>query len=148
MKTGLFAVFNSQQSKVQSFPVLVQSSCGLFALLRLDFQTLLTTGWDHPWLTVRLVTVCTASAFLHQWVDFIPSSMWSNCLWLLWTPSLADGWLCLHFRKLWTGKKSGWWRKSWIVGWSTGNCVTWSSGRVLVLSTTPGNLGIMFMHQN
>jgi len=40
-------------------------------------------------------------------------------------------------------KRSGWWRKSWIVGWSTGNCVTWSNGRVSVLNTIPGNLGVM-----
>jgi len=56
--------------------------------------------------------------------------------------------LCLLYQKLWMVKKSGWWRKSWIVGWSTGNCVTWSNGRVSVLRTIPGNLGILFMHQN
>jgi len=45
-------------------------------------------------------------------------------------------------------KKSGWWRKSWIVRWSTGSFITWSNGKVLVLNTIPGNLGIMFMHRN
>jgi len=34
------------------------------------------------------------------------------------------------------------------VEWSIGSFVTWSSGRVSVLNTTPGNLGIMFMRQN
>jgi len=63
-------------------------------------------------------------------------------------PFLADGQVCLHFWKLWMAKRSGWWRKSWIVKWSIGSFVTWSSGRVSVLNTTPGNLGIMFMHRN
>ena len=75
------------------------------------------------------------------WVDFIPSSMWSNYLWLIWIPFLANGHLHLLYRKLWMAKKSGWWRKSWIVGWSTRNCITWSNGRVSVLSTIPGKLG-------
>jgi len=46
------------------------------------------------------------------------------------------------------GKEEWWWRKSWTVGWSTRNCVTWSNGRVLVLNTIPRNLGIMFMRRN
>ena len=50
MKTGLFSVFDSQQSKVQSFPVLVQSSCGLFAVMRLDFQTLDVTALKGGWM--------------------------------------------------------------------------------------------------
>jgi len=46
--------------------------------------------------------------FLCRWVDFIPSSMWSNYLWLLWTPFLADGCLCLPYQKLWMVRRSGW----------------------------------------
>jgi len=91
--------------------------------------SILTIDWDHSQSTVRLVTVRTGSAFLHQWVDFIPSSMWSNCLWLLWTPFLANGHLRLLYRKLWMVKESGWWRRSWIVGWSTRNFVTSSNGK-------------------
>jgi len=115
----------------------------------LDLQrSFLTKDWDHSQSIFRLVMVCISSTFLCQWVDFIPSSMWSNYLWLLYTPFLADGHLCLLYQKLWMAKKSGWWRKSWIVRWSTGNCVTWSSGKVSVLNTIPGNLGIMFMCWN
>jgi len=65
----------------------------------------LTRDWDHSQSTVKLLTVHTASASLCQWVDFIPSSMWSNCLWLRRTPFLADKQLCLCFWKLWTVKK-------------------------------------------
>jgi len=115
----------------------------------LDLQrSFLTKDWDRSQSIVRWVMVCTDSAFLCWWVNFIPSSTWSNYLWLLQTPFLADGHLHLLYWKLWMVKRSGWWRKSWIVGWSTGGFVTWSSGRVLVLSTIPGNLGIMFMHWN
>jgi len=115
----------------------------------LDLQrSFLTEDWDHSQLIVRLVMVCTGSAFLRRWVDFILSSTWSNYLWLLQTPFLANRHLHLPYRKLWMVKRSGWWRKSWIVRWSTGGFVTWSSGRVVVLSTIPGNLGIMFMHRN
>jgi len=56
--------------------------------------------------------------------------------------------LHLPYQKLWMAKKSGWWRKSWTVEWSIRSFVTWSSGRVSVLNTAPGNLGIMFMRQN
>jgi len=111
-------------------------------------ESFLTIDWDHSQLIVRLVMVRTGSTFLRRWVDIILSSMWSNYLWLLWTPFLADRRLRLPYRKLWMVKRSGWWRKNWIVGWWTGNCVIWWNGRVLVLSTIPGNLGIMFMHQN
>jgi len=115
----------------------------------LDLQrSFLTKDWDCSRLIVRLVMVRTGSTFLHRWVDFIRSSTWSKYLWLLRTPFLANGHLCLPYRKLWMAKRSGWWRKSWIVGWSTGGFVTWSSGRVSVLSTIPGNLGIMFMCRN
>ena len=77
------------------------------------------------------------SQFLHQF----GTELWHHYSFL------ADGHLHLPYRKLWMEKRSGWWRKSWIVGWSTGGFVTWSSGRVLVLNTTPGSLGIMFMRQ-
>ena len=59
--------------------------------------------------------MCTGSAFLCRCIDFIPSSMWSNYLWLLWTPFLAIGYLHLPYQKSWMARKSGWWRKSWIV---------------------------------
>jgi len=112
------------------------------------WRRFLTGDWDRSRSIVRLVRVHTGSAFLCWWVAFILSSMWSNYLWLLWTPFLAVRHLCLLYRKLWMARRGGWWRKSWIVKWSTGNCITWWNGRVLVLSTIPGNLGIMFMRWN
>jgi len=111
-------------------------------------RSFLTEDWDHSQLIARLVMVRTGSAFLRRWVDFILSSMWSNYLWLLQTPFLADRHLRLLYQRLWMAKKSGWWRKSWIVRWSTRNCVTWWNGKVSVLNTIPKNLGIMFMHRN
>jgi len=127
----------------------IWSSLMLVAFRPLDLHINFLTGdWGHSQSTVRLVTVRTGSAFLRPWEDFIPSSMRSSYLWLLWTPFWAVGHLHLPYRKLWMAKKSGWWRKSWIVGWSTRICVTWSNGKVLVLNTIPGNLGIMFMRRN
>jgi len=148
-KDDMVLYYNQKQTPAWSSKQVIWSSLMQVTFRPLDLHINFLTGdWDHSRSTVRLVMVHTGSAFLCQWVDFIPSSMWSNYLWLLQTPFLAIGHLCLHYWKLWMVKKSGWWRKSWIVGWSTRNCITWSNGKVSVLNTIPGNLGIMFMHRN
>jgi len=46
-------------------------------------RSFLTEDWNRSQLIVKLVMVCTSSAFLGRWVDFIPSLIWSNYLWLL-----------------------------------------------------------------
>jgi len=102
--------------QLQSSKQGIWSSSMLVTSRPLDtWRSFLTKDWDRSQLIVKLVMVCTSSAFLCWWVDFIPSSMWSSCLWLLQTPSLADGWLRPHFQKLSTAKKSGWWRKSSVI---------------------------------
>jgi len=78
----------------------IWSSLMLATFRPLDLHVSFLTGdWDHSQLTVTLVTVRTSSAFLRRWVGFIPSSMWSNYLWLLLTPFLADGQIRLRFQK-------------------------------------------------
>jgi len=88
---ALYYITIGNRPRLQSSRWAIWSSLMLAASRPLDLhRSFLTEDWNHSQLIVKLVTVCTTSASLCRWVAFILSSMWSNYLWLLWIPFLAD----------------------------------------------------------